>query len=472
MQETPAQQAPAAQSTANQGGNNNADGATPQVIQTGPLSRQFESLLKNIRRTAEFVERDEFSALDFISASTRLERLESIWEKLNETYLQLIGQIGEERIDECENKLERAEDLYFIAVAAFRSKVTELSPQTNRVGTPSEAGGSEHLERPINVNVNLDHREVKNTWGYFDGSLLKWQSFHDRFVAKIHNDEKMSNVEKFSHLKNSLRGNAERTLGEWQLTEDSYTEAWERLNQIYDKKYPIIRAHLQQFERLPAITGRPSSNELQNLSNVTHETLRQLKAMQLPVESWDMVIVHNLHSRLDPETAKQWELQRSSETPTAQEMLAFLDKQASAALPMDKKGKPNLQVTVDNERAGTSNLKKSSSEFRSSTPTNGKNKGYPPCEACNGDHQLYYCDDYLSLSLSARWAFVRKRNLCANCLKKGHNADHCFQPYCQNDYCKERDNKHNSTLCPMKVGKEKPNAVRKASDASSSSKQQ
>lgn len=458
---------------------------SPQQQMVGPLSRQYQSICRAIRRQANFIDTDDFNAIDYAGATLRVTMLEERWNCFNNMHLQLLAQVEEdEQIATCESTFEEAESVFLVAMAALRGKVHDLEPKT----TESEAGASGGQDRPINVSVKLDRQEVKNTWGFFDGSLLKWQSFHDGFVARIHNDGKMSNVEKFTQLKSSLKGSAQATLGEWHLTEDSYLEAWDRLNQIYNKKYPIIREHLRHFDSLPAIKGKATADELQRLSNGTHEMLRQLRAMQLPVDSWDMMVVHQLHERLDADTARQWELQRSSDTPAASEMLSFLDKQASAAAPMDSSGKSmDRRDHLQSDRASRGLRRSSPSDIRSSTPygkdgkplqanpstsrgnsnagLTNKSKGkHFPCEACSGDHMVYDCDEYLSLNLNARWAFVRARSLCANCLKRGHSVDKCFQPPCSYEECKKKDPWHNSTLCPGKVGKNKPMGVRKVDD--------
>lgn len=165
-------------------------------------------------------------------------------------------------------------------------------------------------------------------------------------------------------------------------------------------------------------------------------------------------------------------------------MLSFLDKQASAATSMESQSK-SMDRSSDS-RDSRSTQRSTTSNIRSSTPygKDGKPlrpsansapkpdanpKGKPnvkhfPCEACSGDHMVYDCDDYLSLSYNARWAFVRARGLCPNCLKRGHTVDHCFSRTCSNEECKKKDPRHNSTLCPNKVGKKPPSQVRKIDD--------
>ena len=226
---------------------------------------------------------------------------------------------------------EKSEEIFVNLNSIYMEKIEDLCAKEKK-GVLNEIISAE--DKQFNVNVTLPERphDIKNTWGTFEGNLLKWKSFHDCFVARIHNNDSIAPAYKFSYLKNSLTGEAAKTLGEWHLTDASYEEAWKRLKQIYDKKYPITREYLRQFYQLEAIDDRPTVYALQKLSNVTHETIRQLRAMEVSVDLWDIFFVHHLHEKLDAATARQWDLYRNSEMPTANEILDFIYKQAAALL--------------------------------------------------------------------------------------------------------------------------------------------
>ncbi|XP_067616817.1 uncharacterized protein [Eurosta solidaginis] len=400
------------------------------------------SALQAIRRVGEFVRGPSFDRADLIMVNARLERLEEQWVRFNAIHEEIIGSIAASNMAEIEieHAMELAEEVYFSTKSALKRKIEELCPQERAasIGTGEQ--------QPINVQVNVPYHQhdLKNTWGEFDGNILKWQGFGDRFVAAIHNNEQIAPAYKFAYLKKSMTGKAARTLGEWQLTDGNYYEAWERLNQLYNKKYPICREHLRQFIRLPVLQGNPRADELQKMSNVTHETLRQLRAQGLPVEHWDMFIVHMLHERLDPETGKQWELQRKNDTPTTQEMLEFLDRQAAASVGPSERRFRGLEIGTSRQ-AGPQRDR--SIGMQPSTSDRARKPGKTfPCEACGSDrHQLFECSDFRLLSLRARKDLVQRRNLCENCLKKGHKVNQCYQGGCMR--CPGKPF-HNSTLCP------------------------
>lgn len=416
-----------------------------------------------IRRLATYIESVELEEADTEDVSVRIERLEEAWSCFNQSHNELLTTLSDSEATDLESELIEIEALYLKVKSALRRRI-ELWRHAEREQAEQQPQAQPQIA--VQVQMPVRQQDIKNTWGEFDGSLTKWQGFHDRFVAAIHENSDVTPAFKFSYLKKSLTGKAARTMGEWQLTDDNYQEAWERLHQLYNRKYLICRELLRQFIRLPVLQCSPNSDELQKMSNVTHETLRQLRAQGIQIEHWDMIIVHMLHERLDAETGKQWELQRKSETPTTQEMLAFLDKQAGAAsneggarartasASSDRTAKPERFNRFGSERASKHSTGYNQTTSSNSTPNKKGVKTEPnatarrhECEICKGDHQLYSCEDFKALNLRSRKEFVLSRGLCENCLKRGHRIDGCFQGPCPR--CPSRP-KHNSLLCPTR----------------------
>ncbi|XP_036346841.1 uncharacterized protein LOC118756168 [Rhagoletis pomonella] len=403
--------------------------------------------VRAIERAAAYVRSEEFASVTHPGASARLEVLEGRWKQCMALHDELVLDVKEgDKTKNYDVELEKAEEGYFEARAALQGKINELCP------TPVP------VNAPANIQVELQYpqrqMDLKNNWGEFDGALTKWKGFHDRFKAAVHDNEQVAPAFKFTYLQKSLVGKAARTLGEWQLTDENYHEAWERLKQLYDKKYHTCREYLRQFYRLPFLE-RASSDALQRMANVTHETLRQLRAQGLPVEHWDMIVVHNLHERLDEETGKACELQRQSETPTAAEILTFLDKQAAASSHQadNRRAREASAASTTTRASQIKRAHQGASNGASTTrasigqKSNEREKKTYPCHLCKGDHGLYKCPDFLSLNLRSRKAYVERHKLCPNCFKQGHAAKDCYSGPCNRCPGKIL---HNSVLCPTR----------------------
>lgn len=254
------------------------------------------------------------------------------------------------------------------------------------------------------------------------------------------------------------------------------------------------------------LQGGARADELQRMSIVAHETLRRLRAQEIPVDQWDMIIVHCLHESLDSETARTCELQRGTETPTTVQMLEFLDRQATARpcasenrrQRNDSQGRSDQSNSreasrfnrFNNERDGerkrngeqqrersgnsgqrTATANRASGATSKQAASNRKEESgatrLHTCELCNGEHQLYKCNRFLELNFRSRKDYEQSHHLCENCLKRGHAQDSCWQgPRCPGGV------RHNSVLCPtfdvnkpaaaMSAPKDAPAAKRKA----------
>lgn len=288
-------------------------------------------------------------------------------------------------------------------------------------------------------------KAIENTWGEFDGTLIQWQGFHDRFKSAIHDNEQIPRAFKFQYLQKSLKGRAATALGEWQLSDENYNEAWERLNQLYAREYQTGKELLWKFFDLPRLE-RANGFMIQKYSNVTHEVLRQLRGLHYPVEHYDLIFVHSIHDKLDPETSKAWELCRNSERPSIDDMLNFLDIQAKALMGVqfvEKRSAMKEKKSNSSNYERKSNLKPISNEKWSKSEEK-KPTGAIKCKLCNeAQHWLYRCDKFKKLNVPDRKRIVREHELCNNCLKPFHRSKECFAKACQR--C---DLKHNSLLCP------------------------
>ncbi|XP_055325646.1 uncharacterized protein LOC129579530 [Sitodiplosis mosellana] len=310
-------------------------------------------------------------------------------------------------------------------------RVKELEPSAGKEKSAAAEGSDS--EKVMKIQVAPKEYDINNTWGDFDGSWLKWLGFRDRFKAAIHDNVDVSDSYKHSYLVRSLKGEAAKALGESHEAKGSYQEAWNRLSQLYNKPYQIALEYMRQFYRLPVLHTRATSTELQRMANATHETIRQLRALELPVDQYDFVLVHNLHERLDPETARDWEKYQKQRL---QEMLT--------------------KITVGSEHRNKSKDRASAGSAKGNE-TGRETGAIPrkfPCEACpegSGEtHPLFHCPSFAALNITGRKDFLRRRRICPNCFKKGHNINSCeSQKKCGLPQC-QGNPWHNSLICPFK----------------------
>lgn len=444
----------------------------------------------SLQRTLELInDGDRFFALNLDDLNARLEHFQAQWARFNTKHTTVCNETNDEAVlNEHRLMYERTEQIYLEAAGKLNRQIRllneELQQEQERESDDEENENNNHEEiedefppgqgdrivQDLPVNPNQQNvqpiqeqigqgqndpkviyltcksaQKIENTWGYFDGNLTHWQGFHDRFKIAVHDDKTISNAFKFIHLQDSLKGRAAAAFGEWSTSDDNYQEAWERLKQMYARKYQTSHELLSKFEHLPKL-DKPSGFLLQKMSNVTHEVLRQLRALKYPVEHYDLIFVHALHNKLDDDTKKAWELHRKSETPPVSEMLEFIEWQAKALAfthsSEKKEHKDNKKRPPSTFNKSEHQEKRAKSNFTKPTNSN-KSAEQRACVLCKENHGLYRCEKFLKMNLQTRRKTVKDHELCHNCLRPSHYSKDCMA-----SACNRCNVKHNSRLCP------------------------
>ena len=112
---------------------------------------------------------------------------------------------------------------------------------------------SNHTRSPSNptktVKVKLPKLELKP----FDGNILNWQPFWDRFQSSIDSNSNISPVDKFAYLQSFLSSSSSECISGLTTTAENYNKAVELLKQRYGNTHVLINADMQQFVSLPVI---------------------------------------------------------------------------------------------------------------------------------------------------------------------------------------------------------------------------
>ncbi|XP_049886869.1 uncharacterized protein LOC126381439 [Pectinophora gossypiella] len=84
----------------------------------------------------------------------------------------------------------------------------------------------------------------------FNGDVLKWQEFWDKFESNIHN-QPLNKADKLSYLFSSLEGKALDTLRGIDITNNGYDVAVNILKDRFGDKSLVVDAHYEALSRLP-----------------------------------------------------------------------------------------------------------------------------------------------------------------------------------------------------------------------------
>ena len=168
--------------------------------------------------------------------------------------------VGRERNEESETDCES----FLETVLDTEKEATELSDKIQNIMIDDNEL-MEHLKKTREFNMSLKkakqklqrflkyHPEMRDfkrndgvklpkiTLKTFSGNPLDWKSFKETFEAAEHNNESITNFEKFMYLKTYLDKSALQAIEGFLLTSENYTEACNLLNDQYgNEQYTML----------------------------------------------------------------------------------------------------------------------------------------------------------------------------------------------------------------------------------------
>ena len=157
--------------------------------------------------------------------------------------------------------------------------------------------------------------------------------------------------------------------------------------------------------------------------------------------------------------------------PSFLDLTEFIEKKASVAntefrkLVGSKQSEPRLKRPpwrVADGKGTLLALSKVGGDLQNMRNTNSLKGKYPVesraiCKFCDGTHELEKCFKFRDIRYAQRKEFIRKQNLCENCLKPNHVARRCRSSgACLLSGCKERHHlllhPPSSCVTPMDLG--------------------
>lgn len=294
----------------------------------------------------------------------------------------------------------------------------------------------------------------------FDGQYDKWPEFKDIFTSLM-NKYRGDEVERLTHLKNYLKGEAYQVVQHLAIKNGNYEIAWDLLTAQYENKNAIIEAHLRHFTEITPITPAAPSSIRQAITT-TRSCLAAIKNLEIVTDTWDPIIVFLLKDKLGPEIRGKWEEERkgSHDPPTLKQFLEFLEvrhKIAASAPPrkfiprpfiVDQKNKPRPAFHALNASAEQPEAPDLSSTLQSTETEHEEDdidatfmlNRPEKCGVCDEPHRVFTCP-LLTQESAEALRIIKEKGLCLNCLYN-HETDKCMS----RGRCKQCQKSHHSLL--------------------------
>ena len=251
---------------------------------------------------------------------------------------QQISNVLNDDEDALEVELEEAEKIY-LQVDCLMEMITTMLDDRVKYSTESvkddDSSSGTGSYKPL-PNVVLAENKIlclklpKLNSPTFSGRYDQWLPFLDSFDGAVHSNASLSDVQKLQYLKGALKDEPFCLLSNLPTTNANYSVARELLKDRYADVKMISHAHLEAiFEFTPM--KHESSAAIRRLINTYTENTMALAGLGLKIDQCDLIWVHVLAKKLDPETRRQWELScAGSDVPKIKQMKKFLEERYRA----------------------------------------------------------------------------------------------------------------------------------------------
>ncbi|XP_076477166.1 uncharacterized protein LOC143303078 [Bombus vancouverensis nearcticus] len=368
-----------------------------------------------------------------------------------ETYETELRAIQNEIVSIDEEEIERGLEIADEYEKLELRVITQLS--NLRLITTSQSTNDESAAGRESASLKLPEIRIPT----FDGTLENWQSFYDSFSSTIDQNEQLTPVQKFYHLRSALTGRAARSIQSLAITESNYAIAVDVLKEKFDCHRQICMRHLDLLLDYPKIV-KETPEAIDDFLETFKINIQALENLGDPITS-DTVLLKLLTSKLPPAIIRKW--QRTlpdKKLPSYKHLIDFLQTrtngdQTNAPTPMGKGDTYQHTRHRQNARHERTHI----TDWMWMCPT------------CKGSHELRYCKVFKAKSATKRLEVVKRASLCINCLGRGHSLTQCTSGSCHMCGQRHHTNLHRAlTQVSPRISSDRASSDRYSSGGSTS----
>ncbi|KAI4476779.1 hypothetical protein M0802_014818 [Mischocyttarus mexicanus] len=182
------------------------------------------------------------------------------------------------------------------------------------ISTPSPNPSKATVETPR--AIALPHIDLP----HFDGDLESWPAYKENFVSLLDVRTDLSEVDKFSYLRGSLRGSARKAFNSYRPTAANYKIAWNALLETYDRLRLLIAHAIDAILDLEM----PRDNDRAGLEGLMHDARARVNHLT-SLGLTQLTVLTHLYARLTPRQHQaEWRKRAGSDAyPSIEDLFTF-----------------------------------------------------------------------------------------------------------------------------------------------------
>ncbi|XP_060846165.1 uncharacterized protein LOC132925818 [Rhopalosiphum padi] len=386
-------------------------------------------------------------SVDIFEIKCRSKKMEELWSEFDQVQSDI-----ESFADETDDYRIEFEEIYFSAMALGENLLQRASTKKDDNGGQKSTTTVHNTAHTMYCSANsccsgataamkLAPIDVPK----FSGAYEEWSAFHDIYIAMIHNNPGIDEIQRFFHLRSCLKDEAAQVIMYIETTAANYNVAWSSVVARYNNKKVLVQSHTKELFDIPAINEE--AGQLRKLIDQLNGHISALETLGEKPKEWGSILLHLIATKLDSSTLKAWEtVSPKNEIPKVQVLLEFLKKKFKIIEAVETSS--NINVRNDEKlKNNIISVKKAKNNHKSiAFPTFSGMK----CYNCQLAHSIYKCPSFLALPIPERIKRVGELKLCKICIRthigKKCDGKKCFQCH-----------KAHNTLLHLKINKTESN---------------
>ncbi|KAG8174815.1 hypothetical protein JTE90_002576 [Oedothorax gibbosus] len=235
-----------------------------------------------ITRTLRFIESStNFDASELKIRSERLDLSFNDFQKLDE-------QLSEEL-----SEIATVED-YFKAKSLLKNALSGCQKTNQQTTSTVEVILQQLADQQKTLTDLFNPQTTRSKESYLPAiniptlseNYIEWNSFKDLYTSSVHENEVLTDIQKFHYLKGLLRNEAATLIRHIPVSESTYKEAFDKRVERFDRKKIIVSSLVKTFMEQPAVSAADEKS-LRNYADTADEVLRSLRAISKEATSRD-----------------------------------------------------------------------------------------------------------------------------------------------------------------------------------------
>ena len=232
---------------------------------------QMKILLATLKKKAEVLEKCDAEILDALTTDAEI-------------------------ADEIENSMDHNDKMVTAITKveiAVQYDVDKLKADPPKV-VKSEPSESDSDTKETKIQMKLPSLQV----GEYNGSLLTWSLFWDKFDVAIHSRKDLSDIQKYTYLKSYLVGEAKNAILGVSYDKDNYEKAIEVLKSRFGNKQLRISAHMKELQNVQGVQNIGDVSGLRRMYDCLETNITSLKVLSVDVSTYGSLLISIIYERI------------------------------------------------------------------------------------------------------------------------------------------------------------------------------